>query len=471
VAENYNFKKIVNSTFLLIISQLVVQSLSLLRNAIYGHYLLPADFGVAAIFTMTIAAVGMAGDMGADKLLIQAKDGNNTDLQKTIHFYNAARGVIGAVILILASPYIIASFSLEGAENAFYIIALVVFIKGFVHLDIKRFQRNLNFSPYIITEIIPQIVAVSLAYPLIIYFHNYYAVTYLIIIHALFYVLVSHLCSKRVYKIQFNSTSFNRIFCFGWPLILNSILMYLILQGDKLIIGANYDISVLGYYSAAFMITMIPALLIIKVLRSVIFPLLTVRQDDFRSLTEYYNISTNIVFLIVIIFSSTFIFFGNHIITFIFGTQYQGLDKLISILAIMWSIRIIRVPSTLIAMSKADTKVALVANLFRSIAVLGVLFFAINKYPVEMIAFCGVAGEILASLISIWQIKYKFKIKATSFIIRIITLLLFFSVVYFFEFDLKIRIIMFVFLCLIVLLYKILIVIDSRLHSQCNGVN
>jgi len=86
----------------------------------------------------------------------------------------------------------------------------------------------------------------------------------------------------------------------------------------------------------------------------------------------------------------------------------------------MWAFRIIRVAPALLAMSKGDTKVSLMANILRSFALVGVYLLAINKYPIEMIAFCGCAGELLAFLLSILQLKYKFKMQYASVFIRFI---------------------------------------------------
>jgi len=415
-----SLKKIVNSTLLLTVGQGSAQMLSLIRNAIFGHYLSPEDFGVAATFAITISAVEMASDMGADKLLIQAKDGDNIVLQNTIHSFNFIRGLVSAIIIVFMVPYLIDSFNIKTASWAFYLLAFVVFIRGFVHLDVKRFHREMKFLPFVLTELIPQVVVVLLSYPLVLHFKNYDAVIYLILLHALFYVLMSHVLSKRSYQISFDSTYFKKILTFGWPLILNGILMYFIFQGDKLFVGINYDLSTLGVYSAAFMITMVPALLVVKIFTSILLPLFSKSQDDWYKSNNNYLLATEVVMLIALLFAAIFIFFGDTILAVVFGSQYQGNGLLIAILSIMWAFRIIRVAPALLAMSKGDTKVSLMANILRSFALVGVYLLTINKYPIEMIAFCGCAGELLAFLLSIVQLKYKIKVQYTSVFIRFI---------------------------------------------------
>jgi O-antigen/teichoic acid export membrane protein len=424
---SFTLKKIVSGGLLLTIGQGGAQLLTLLRNAIYGHFLSPEDFGVAAIFAFTISAIEMASDMGADKLLIQSKDGNKVVLQNTAHFYNVTRGLIGALVIFFISPFIVTSFDIKGAEWAFNILSIVVFIRGFFHLDIKRLHRKMNYTPFVLTEFIAQLLTSLLVYPFVLYYRNYDAVIYLILLHALFYLLMSHYYARRKYRLIINGYYFKKIFNFGWPLILNGILMYIIIQGDKLIIGSYYNISTLGIYSAAFMISMMPALLIIKSLTSIILPLFSKQQNVHNKLNLYYRVVTDMVIFIAFAYSITFIMFGDLILSTVFGEQYLGYDKLIAALGIMWSLRIIRVPSTLLAMAKGNTQVAMVANCFRALVLGMVIFLALNKHPIELIAYCGSAGEIIAIFISIYQIKYKFNINAKEFFGKLTILILLIS--------------------------------------------
>lgn len=415
---NLSFAKLFSNTLILTIGQAGGQALSLLRNAIFGHFLSPEDFGVAAIFTITISAVEMASDMGADKLLIQSKEGNEKNFQNTVHFYMFLRGLIGGAILYFISPYIATSFKIPDNSDAFLILAWVVFIRGFIHLDIKRLQRQFIFFPFVITEIFPQFIAVLIAFPLVQHFDNYQAVAYVIIVHALFYVLISHSYAKRRYRLQINIDYLKKLFSFGWPLILNGFLMYFIFQGDKLFVGKYFDLTTLGIYSAAFMITMVPAQMIVKIMISLKLPVFSKFQDDIFKLNYTYLVGTEAALYIAFFFSTFFMFFGNYVLVLVFGNQYTGIAILVSILSFMWSLRIIRVPSTLFAMAKGNTRISLAGNILRSFALLGVYLLSIKQAPIEQIALCGCAGEILAILYSTVAIKRFYQASLLPFLVR-----------------------------------------------------
>jgi len=276
-----NVKKFAKTSLLLMLGQASGQAFSLLRNAIIGHLLSPRDFGIASTFAITVSIIEMASDMGIDKLLLQAKDGNDTLLQNTAQFFSIIRGVISGFFIFIIAPYIAALFKINEAEWAFSLLAFVPIIRGCMHFDVKRFHREMIFFPNLFAELIPQVITFLLTFPIVMIRTDYSAVIDLILLQSLLLVLMTHLLAKRRYKIAFDKFAFRKTVEFGWPLMLNGFLMFFIFQGDKLVIGIYYDMEKLGVYSAAFMLTMTPALLIIKVLNSVMLPFLSKKKMTF----------------------------------------------------------------------------------------------------------------------------------------------------------------------------------------------
>lgn len=403
-----NVKKIAQTSLLLMLGQVFVNGFSLLRNAIIGHLLSPQDFGIAATFAITVSIIEMASDMGSDKLLVQAKEGNDTSLQNTAQFFSVLRGITSSILLLIAAPYVAMLFKIPQAQSAFNLLALVPLIRGFIHFDVKRFERDMRFFPNLFAELIPQSITCSLTLPILLIKTDYSAVIILILLQSLLLVLMTHWLAKRDYEIRFDQLAFKRLVGFGWPLMINGFLMFFIFQGDKFIIGIYYDMEKLAVYSAAFMLTMSPALLVSKVLASVILPIFSKKQDDLQLLNVNYRHSTEITVLVASAFVVFFTLYGDAVLALVFGRHYQGYAELMASLGILWSLRILRAPATLFAMSKGATKVGLTANIFRSFALFGVFYLSIRQYPIEMIAYIGCGGELLALLITLKQIKHKF---------------------------------------------------------------
>lgn len=403
-----NVKKIAKTSSLLMLGNVLGHSFSLLRNAIFGHFLSPQDFGIAATFAITVSIIEMASDIGSDKLLVQAKDGNDTSLQNTAQFFSVLRGIISCILLLIAAPYVAMLFKIPQAQSAFTLLALVPLIRGFIHFDTKRFQRDLRFFPNLFAELIPQFITCLLAFPIVLIKTDYSAVMDLILLQSLLLVFMTHRLAKRGYGIGFDQQAFKRLVEFGWPLMINGFLMFFIFQGDKFVIGIYYDMEKLAVYSAAFMLTMAPALLVSRVLSTIILPIFSKKQDDLQLLNVNYRHATEITVLFTSAFAVFFTLYGAPVLALVFGRHYQGYAELMTSLGILWSLRILRVPATSLAMAKGDTKVGLTANIFRSFALFGVFYFALQQYPIEIIAYMGCGGELLALSVTLIQIKHKY---------------------------------------------------------------
>ena len=72
---------------------------SFARNALIGHLLSPTDFGIAVTLTMMMLLLEALSDVGADRLLVQARDGNRPVLMANAHLLLIARGVLTALAL------------------------------------------------------------------------------------------------------------------------------------------------------------------------------------------------------------------------------------------------------------------------------------------------------------------------------------------------------------------------------------
>ena len=415
------------TSLLLMLGQVCVQGFSLLRLAIIGHLLSPQDFGIAVTFTITVAILEMASNIGSDKLLVQAKEGNDTNLQNSAQFFSVLRGITSCILLLIAAPYVAMLFKSPQAESAFYLLALVPLIRGFVHFDVKRFQRDMRFFPNLFAEFVPQFVTCLLTFPIAFIKPDYSAVIYLILLQSLLLVLMTHRLATRDYKISFDKQALKRLIGFGWPLMFGGFLMFIIFQGDKFIIGIYYDMERLAVYSAAFMIVMTPALLVSNVLTSMTLPIFAKKQDDLKLLNESYIHATAIAVLLASIFTVFFTLYGAAVLGLVFGKHYQGYTELMAILGFMWALRILRIPATVLALSKGDTKVGLIANIFRTFALLGVFYCAIQQYSIETIAYAGCAGELLAVLVTLQQIKHKFGSQYRLFLSKVFLFL--FSVI------------------------------------------
>ena len=125
------------------------RGLQFLRNIIVARLVSPEDFGIAALFVMTVSFLEMFSNLAIDTLLVQSPHGEKPRFQQTSQLMTAVRGLAIALILLLFAGPVARLFDIPAATWAFRLLAVVPLIRGLAHQDMSRFQRQLNFKPRI----------------------------------------------------------------------------------------------------------------------------------------------------------------------------------------------------------------------------------------------------------------------------------------------------------------------------------
>jgi O-antigen/teichoic acid export membrane protein len=394
-------------------NQAFVQVCSFARSVIVARLISPANFGVAATFAMTFSFLEMISNLAAETVIIQAKDGNEPAFQQTAQVVQFLRGLANALFIFALAGVISRLFGVPQAKPAFQCLALLPLLRGVTNLDVNRLQRDLKFGPSILADSGSNLLVTIIALPLGLWLRDYWAMLWLLILQSAAYVTGSHLVAVRRYSWGWSKVYARTILSFGWPLVINGLLLYIILQGDRFVIGAarrlfthsSYTLADLGVYSVAFALTFAPTMLVANISTSLFLPLLSRAQADGFQFEKRYVACFQFVSLMASVISILFIVSGGWLIRMIYGQKYAAAGAFVGVLAAMQAMRILRVAPTLAAMAHADTKNAMFSNIVRTLALAGVLFAGITGRSLTWVAASGFAGEVLAFLTCIWRLQ------------------------------------------------------------------
>jgi O-antigen/teichoic acid export membrane protein len=381
---------------LLGVGQALGQGLSFIRNVIVARLISPDDFGIAATFAITVSLLEMLSDLAADKLLIQARDGDDERLQATAQLWQVTRGALSAGLIAALAWPMSALFHVPHARWAFYWLALVPLLRGFVHLDLKRLQRRMRFGPQVLTEVGSQALLTAAAWPLAHWSRNYAAVLWLVIVQAAVLALLSHALAERRYRWCFDRAQARRLWGFGWPLLLNGLLMFGIFQGDRLLIGAAYSMLDLGLYSAALTLALAPSMLLGGMVTSLMLPLLSVAQDDPPQFRRRYALCVDTLGLLAGLLAIAFACLGPLLLSGLLGAQYAAGGAYLTLLGLAQSARLLRVGPTLAALALGDSQNSMWSNVWRLSGVVAAALLALRHAALLFVPLAALAGELLA---------------------------------------------------------------------------
>ena len=372
------------------------QGLSFFRNAVIGHALSKDNFGIAATITLILQVIETLSDLGADRLIVQAEQGDQPRFIATAHSMLAARGVLLTILLLAFGPAIAHFFGADQAATAFQLVACVPLIKGFMHLDFRRAQRRFDNRPQMLVEALPQAAALALIYPALTVTHDFNVVVLLSVAQAMTMVALSHVLSERPYRFATDTKILKQQFAFGWPILASALPLIAVYHGDRMIIGRLHGMESLANYSAAFMVTMVPGLIAAKVGHALMLPLFSDTLRRGRQLNPPFKVMTEATVLFAALYLAAFIIAGEALLPIVFGHRYTGLGPVTSWLAAMWALRMIQAVPGMALMAHGATKPFFVAGFVRALALPFVLYAALNGAPIATLAAIGCVFEALS---------------------------------------------------------------------------
>lgn len=378
---------------------------SFLRNVAIARLISVEDFGIVALLSMMLAVFETISNLAIDRLLVQAPDGDEPKLQASAHALQVTRGVMGGVILFLMASGLSVLFKVPHTAWAFQALALVPVIRSLQHLDTVRYQREMRYGPTFWVVALPQGVSLALAVPLAYWLRDYSAIVWAIFAQTISEAVITHVLATRPYRWAWDRAQTLRILSFGWPLLANGLLMFAIFQGDKAIIAVAYTPAVVGWFSAAVMISMAPAMLVISVLNGLLLPVLSRDQQDPEKFRQRYLQVVQACLTVGLMTAVFFAVFGPELLILLFGERYAPGVAVVILLGMTQGVRIAKAGQFVAAIALASTKDPLVANLARGASLLVATLLVVMGYGPVAVAATGLAGEMLAYAIAVFRLS------------------------------------------------------------------
>jgi O-antigen/teichoic acid export membrane protein len=398
-------KKLVKGAGVLTTSRVISYGLSFGRNLILARILSKADFGLASLFWVTLTFMDFTTKMSLSQQIVQSQDGETPEFRNSCHALLGALGLISAVMLVILAWPVASVFGVPHSAWAFALLGLAPLGHGFMHLDSYVRQRKLDYVPSVACDLIPQVTITAAAWPLALWLKDFRVMLYLEILRVAIMVSVAHTVATFPYRWAWHGEYLRSMVRFGWPLIASSMLIVVSQHADRALIGACFSMEDLGVYSIAFTLVSIPWFIFAQVSSSLILPVLSRVQGDSIAFRERYRACLEIVACASVITMLPIIMAGEQIVTFFYGSKYQGAGPFVALLGAAFAFRFLRLAAGVASAARADTLNQFWSNIWRTVSLplaLGVI--AAGGTPVQ-VASCAVAAELVAVVVSLLRVS------------------------------------------------------------------
>lgn len=383
------------STFLVLFGNASGAILNFARNILVAWMLPVADFGIAATFAVVIAAAEISTAFGLQQKLIQSPRGDDLETQSVIQGIHLVRGVIScAVLLVIAEP-IAVFMRLPEITWAYQVLALTPAIGAVAHFDIHRFTRKGKFLPIFLCGFLPNMISLLAVFPLFLIFGDFRTMLAVIIFNALLSAAATHIVSERRYRIGFNGSLIREILSFGWPLLINSALLFTVFHGDKLIVAREMGVEALAMFAMGLTLSLTPALVITKSMQGLLLPVLSRRQDSKDAFQVAGDITIETAAVCTALLTILIAVGGEHLLVALFGDKFNALLPLLSWLAVASGIRMLKAAPSLVSLALGDTRNMMYSNFPRLLLLPLAWYLAATSKNLEYVILVAIFSEFL----------------------------------------------------------------------------
>jgi O-antigen/teichoic acid export membrane protein len=324
-------------------------------TVILARLLTPQDYGLVAMVTAITGFVALFKDMGLSLATIQKAEINHSQVS-TLFWLNVAVSLVLALILALAAPIISWFYSEPRLVYITLVLAGTFVFSGLTVQHQALLRRQMRFSALAAIEIGSIAIGVVTGITMAWYGAGYWALVGLSAAMALSNaVLVWIFCEWRP-GLPVRRSGVRSMIAFGGHLTGFGIVNYFARNFDQVLLGRFWGASMLGLYSRAYNIMMLPINQVREPLNAVAMPALShIQNDPIRYKKYYIKLVTLIAFITMPLMVFLFVC-ANEVIGLLLGSKWSGATNIFKVLCICALIQPVSTTTGVVLVSLGQSK-------------------------------------------------------------------------------------------------------------------
>jgi len=315
-------------------------------NLLMTRLLVPEMFGVIAIAVIVMVGLSMFSDVGLKQSIVQSKRGSDPHFLNTAWVTQILRSVllwifalgIAVMVFVAAGAGPVPTNSVYADPSLPYVIAVLSFtlaIGGWQSTKLYEASRNLSLGRITTIEVASQIVGLLCMIGWVIIDRTVWALVAGAIFSTISRTLLSHvLLPGTTNRWEWDKSASHEFFHFGKWIFISTILSFLVLHTDRLLLGGLVNATVLGVYVIAYLVFNSIEQMLTKIIGEVSFPAFSevARERPSELRASYYRFHFFVAPLAYFC-SGTLMMSGQALIGLLYDQRYEAAGWMLQILA------------------------------------------------------------------------------------------------------------------------------------------
>jgi O-antigen/teichoic acid export membrane protein len=392
-------RRIVQGVFIVSAALAVEYGAQLARSLVLTRSLSPTEFGIASSMAILASLVDMSTGLGADRYLVQAKDGGGREALAVAHALTVGKSALSACLLLALAWPTAALLGVPQATGAFLWLASIPMVRGFEHLRVEQVQRENRFWPSACAAIAANVAGLVAVAWAAFALRDHRAVLWGLGAQAAALVVTSRLLARTPYRLSVSSAAVRPALRFGLPLMVNGLALAALGQFDRLAVGGLLGVAELGRYSLATMIFYLPTSLLFRVVTSIAQPRLAAawHASPLFRFPDLFSRMNAAAAAGAALAAAGAAMFGDAVLTAVFGPAFGVGDPFFAVFGLAVFMRFAKQSANIAGLAIGRTKDLMLSNLPGALG-LAATVGAVLVVPSLAVAAAGVlVGEALGA--------------------------------------------------------------------------
>lgn len=374
------------------------QVVTLLVRIILARILMPADFGVVTMIMIFIEIANVFVVSGFGQSLIQKKDADNLDFSSVFYFSVTMSWILYAVIFVL-SPYLAAFYGKPVLSPILRVLALKLPLAGINSVQQAYVQKYMMFKRFFFSTLIGTLVSAVVGIVMAYRGFGAWAIVAQYLCNSAMDTLILWITVKWRPIFSFSGKRMKEMFGFGWKMLMSELINTAYKQLRSLVIGKLYSEQDLAFYDQGQKLPNIIVTNINSSIGSVLFPAMTMKQDQKEQLKQLVRRSIQVGSYIMWPLMIGFAVVAEPVVRIVFSDKWLPCVPYLQIACIQFALEPVQTANIQAVKALGKGRTMLIMEIVKKGFGL-ITLVAVMHQGVMWIAWTGMAVTLFATLVN-----------------------------------------------------------------------
>jgi lipopolysaccharide exporter len=371
-------------------------------TVVLARLLMPEDFGIVAMAFVVLGLASTVLDIGVNVALVRNSDATDA------HFHSAwtlrlLQASLVAVLLLCVAPLAGDYFKDERVGPVIMLLGLNVVLVSLENIGIVSFQKQQQFDREFRYMLINRVFAFLCTVGLALWLRNYWALVLAGTVGTIFNVSHSYLAHPLRPRLSVEKVR-EIVSVSQWMLVQN-IGQYFESSLHKILVGRREDSAVMGSYSLAAELAVLPSTELLQPLNRVLFPAFVAVKHDLNQLKNAFLMAQSVQVMLALPAAVFLALLASDLVPVLLGDRWSSAVPFLQLLAVSSALGAIQISAWYVSITLGRERQSSYLTWAQVALFVLLAFVAIPDAGAQQIAFLRAVVPLLGLVVQIMIVK------------------------------------------------------------------